>query len=86
MIQSERYLQGLRRFHNRSVQARSFVVGDLVLRSIPKSDKPHKLAPQWEGPYVVSQVLGPGTYCLEEADGTPLPTAWNVEHLKKFYP
>ncbi len=31
LIQSEHYLQGLRRFHNRSVQARSFVIGDLVL-------------------------------------------------------
>jgi hypothetical protein len=86
LIQFECYLQGLRRFHSRLVQARSFVAGDLVLRSISKSDRPHKLAPQWEGPYVVSQVLGPGTYRLEEADGTPLSNAWNVEHLKKFYP
>jgi hypothetical protein len=57
-----------------------------VLRSIPHSDRPHKLAPQWEGPYVVSQVIEPGTYYLEEADGTPLPNAWNVDHLRKFYP
>jgi hypothetical protein len=86
LIQSEHYLQGLRQFHNRSVHARSFMIGNLVLRSIPKSDRLHKLAPQWEGPYVVSQVIEPGTYRLEEADGTPLPNAWNVERLRKFYP
>jgi hypothetical protein len=81
LIQSKRYLQGLKRFYNCSVQARSFVVGDLILRSIPKSDRPHKLAPQWEGPYVVLQVIGPSTDRLEEANETSLPNAWNIEHL-----
>src|SRR5574343_457031 len=31
LIQNTRYLQGLRRFHQRSVQPRSFTIGDLVL-------------------------------------------------------
>nr|AAX96554.1 retrotransposon protein, putative, Ty3-gypsy sub-class [Oryza sativa Japonica Group]ABA93240.1 retrotransposon protein, putative, Ty3-gypsy subclass [Oryza sativa Japonica Group] len=34
LIQSARYLQGLRRYHNRNVRSRAFLVGDLVLRKI----------------------------------------------------
>ena len=32
--QSARYLQGVRRYHDRNVQQRSFSIGDLVLRMI----------------------------------------------------
>ena len=34
LTQSVRYLQGVRRYHDRNVQQRSFNVGDLVLRRI----------------------------------------------------
>jgi hypothetical protein len=34
LLQSARYLQGVRRYHDRNVQERSFNVGDLVLRRI----------------------------------------------------
>jgi hypothetical protein len=31
LLQSARYLQGVRRYHNKNVQRRSFNVGDMVL-------------------------------------------------------
>ncbi len=34
LIQLARYLQGLRRYHNRNVRSWAFLVGDLVLRKI----------------------------------------------------
>ena len=34
LLQSERYLQGVRRYHDRNVQQRSFNVEDMVLRRI----------------------------------------------------
>lgn len=34
LIQSGRYLQGLRSYHNRNVRSRAFVVGNMVLRKI----------------------------------------------------
>ena len=34
LTQSARYLQGVRRYHDRNIQLRSFNVGDLVLRRI----------------------------------------------------
>jgi hypothetical protein len=34
LVQSARYLQGIHRYHDRSVRERSFSIGDLVLRRI----------------------------------------------------
>jgi hypothetical protein len=34
LVQSTRYLEGIRRYHDRNVKERSFNVGDLVLRHI----------------------------------------------------
>ena len=39
----------------------------------------HKLTPPWEGPYIVAQVLKPGTYKLANEKGEILTNAWNIE-------
>nr|CAB3498769.1 unnamed protein product [Digitaria exilis] len=44
-----------------------------------------KLTSPWDGPFIVSKVLKPGTYRLQTEDGVDLPNPWNVEHLRKFY-
>ena len=46
----------------------------------------HKLNPPWEGPYIVAQVLKPGTYKLANEKGKILTNAWNIEQLRRFYP
>ena len=43
LTQSARYLQGIRRYHDRNVQQRSFNIGDLVLRRIQDETGLHKL-------------------------------------------
>ena len=43
LTQSARYLQRVRRYHDRNVQQRSFNVGDLVLRRIQDETGLHKL-------------------------------------------
>jgi hypothetical protein len=48
-----KYLEGLRRYYNRNVKDRFFMVGDLVLRRKQKTERLHKLASHWEGPYMV---------------------------------
>jgi hypothetical protein len=50
LIQSARYLEGIRRYHDRNVKERSFNVGDLVLRRIQNTEGLHKLSSPWEGP------------------------------------
>ena len=84
--QSARYLQGVRRYHNRNVQQRSFNVGDLVLRRIQDETGLHKLNSRWKGPFIVSKVIRPGSYRITDANGNEVPNSKNIEHLRKFYP
>jgi hypothetical protein len=44
LVQSARYLEGIRRYHDRNVKERSFNVGDLVLRRIQNTEGLHKLS------------------------------------------
>jgi hypothetical protein len=86
VIQSARYQQTLRRYHDKVVRRRSFSVGDLVLRRILTVEGRHKLSPLWEGPFIVAEVTRPGSYRLTQMDGTEIGNSWNIEHLRKFYP
>jgi transposase InsO family protein len=61
VIQSARYQQTLRRYHDKAIRHRSFVVGDLVLRRILTGERRHKLSPLWEGSFMVSEVTRPGS-------------------------
>ena len=56
------YQQGLRCYHSRKIKHRSFKEGDLVLRRV--QDREHKLAPVWEGPFVISKAMKNGSYYL----------------------
>jgi transposase InsO family protein len=42
LVQSARYLEGIRRYHDRNAKERSFNVGDLVLRRIQNTEGLHK--------------------------------------------
>jgi hypothetical protein len=64
VIQSARYQQILRRYHDKVVRHRSFAVGDLVLRRILTGEGRHKLSSLWEGSFIVSEVTRPGSYRL----------------------
>jgi hypothetical protein len=64
LVQSARYLEGIRCYHDRNVKERSFNVGDLVLRRIQNTKGLHKLSLPWEGPLTVAKVTGPGSYHL----------------------
>ena len=75
----------LRRYHSRRVRGQALNVGDLVLRLIRNNKNCHKLSPPWEGPYVVVEVLQPGTYKLKTIDNEIFINAWNIEQLRRFY-
>jgi hypothetical protein len=65
LVQSARYLEGIRRYHDHNVKERSFNVGDLVLRRIQNTEGLHKLSSPWEGPFTIAKVTGPGSYRLQ---------------------
>ena len=85
-LRMARYQQALRRYHCRSVHSRMLEVGDLVLRRVLSREGLHKLSPMWEGPFRIARVSRPGTARLETRDGIPIQNAWNIQHLRKFYP
>ena len=84
-IQSARYLQGLRRYHDRNIRGRAFSIGDLVLRKVQQ--RKHKLSPPWEGPYIIAEKTCPGAYRLNNQDGTPVypNNSWNIDQLRRFF-
>jgi hypothetical protein len=85
LVQSARYLEGIRRYHDRNVKERSFNVGDLILRRIQKTEGLPKLSSPWEGPFIVAKVTGPGSYRLQTLEGEDVNNSWNIDQLCRFY-
>jgi hypothetical protein len=69
LLHSTKYQQALRWYHHHRVRGQAFNVRDLVLRLRQDNRGHHKLTPPWEGPFVIKEVLRPGTYKLSTADG-----------------
>jgi hypothetical protein len=67
LARSALYLQQLRRYHSRKICPLVFREGDLVLRLIQNTKGMHKLSSPWEGPFIVSRVLGNEAYYLIDA-------------------
>src|SRR4051812_9802167 len=63
IARSEGYQDKLRTYQSSRLQTRTFRKGNLILRLI--QEKLHKLAPLWEGPFVISEVIGGGAYKLK---------------------
>ena len=57
-----------------------------MLRLRQSSKGCHKLTPPWEGPFVITEVLRPGTYKLANKEGEVYNNVWNIEQLRQFYP
>ena len=78
------YQQQARRYQSREVRAKTYNVGELVVRLPDK--KKDKLKPKWEGPFIIEQVLTGGVYCLRDASDNRLePNPWNTARLRRFY-
>jgi hypothetical protein len=85
LVQSARYLEGIRRYRDLNVKERSFNVGDLVLRCIQNTEGLHKLSSPWEGPFSIAKVTGLGSYCLQTLEGDNVSNSWNIDQLCRFY-
>ncbi|RZS18520.1 hypothetical protein BHM03_00050807 [Ensete ventricosum] len=88
------YQRAVARLYNRRVRPQPIVKGDLVLWRPKVSDPGHtrgKLAPRWEGPYCITQVVRDGTDTLSTTEEKTLPQTWHVsstamltQHSKPF--
>ena len=78
------YQRQARRYQSGEVRAKTYNVGELVLRLSDK--KKDKLKPKWEGPFIIDQVLIGGAYHLRNASDNRLePNPWNAARLRRFY-
>ena len=62
------YQQQARRYESREVRAKTYNVGELVLR-LPEKKK-DELKPKWEGPFIIDEVLTGGAYRLRNDQTT----------------
>ncbi|XP_074302795.1 uncharacterized protein LOC141635035 [Silene latifolia] len=87
-IRMAAYQQTKAKSYNKTVKARVFRIGDLVLRKVFENIKEKnagKLAPTWKGLYLIDSIVGQGAYRLQTLDGEMIPRAWNIAHLKLFH-
>ena len=75
LLHSARYQQSLRIYQAQRVRRRDLNKGDLMLRLRQDNRGRHRLSPPWEGPYVLAEVLKPGTYKLANENGEVLTNA-----------
>jgi hypothetical protein len=85
LVRSARYLEGIRRYHDRNVKEHSFNIGDLVLCRIQNTERLHKLSSPWEGPFTVGRVTGPGSYRLQTLEVEDISNSWNIDQLCRLY-
>jgi hypothetical protein len=76
--------------YNKRVKEKSFPVGDLVWKMIlptgSRSNKFGKWSPNWEGSYMIKEVILENSYMVQSVHGTSLPRAINRKYLKKYNP
>ena len=78
------YQQQARRYQSREVRAKTYKIGELVLR-LPEKKK-DKLKPKWEGPFITDEVLIGGACRLRDASDNRLETnPWNAARLRRLY-
>lgn len=86
VIRNVRYQHSLRHYHQRRVRPCTLQAGDLVLRRGQPHEEKDKLSPMWEGPFLVMKVARPGSARHASENDIEKPNAWNIKHLRKFYP
>lgn len=86
-LREAKYKNVMAQHYNAKVRHTQFKPGDLVLRknSAGKAEGQGKLAPTWEGPYKVTEAFRSGSYMLSTMEGKPIPRAWHVSNLRRYY-
>jgi len=56
----------------------------LELRLRQSNKGRHKFTPPWQGPFVIAEVLRPGTYKLANEAGEVFKNAWNIDSYVAF--
>jgi hypothetical protein len=72
--------------YNKRVKEKLFQIGDLVWKTIlpigSRSSKFLKWSPNWEGPYMIEEVVPGNSYMVQSIQETSLPRTINGKYLK----
>ncbi|VFQ87547.1 unnamed protein product [Cuscuta campestris] len=84
-IRAENYRKKVKSYRDGHVHARGFIEGDWVLRKrfVSRPLEDGKFAKNYEGPYIIKEVVGPSTFRLQTPSGGDVPRTWNAENLVK---
>ena len=88
LLRIQNYQHHIESYYNKKVKSRPLELGNLVLRKVFKNTKEWKagkLGANWEGPYMITEIVKPGVYHLETSTGEVVPRAWNSKHLRRFH-
>jgi len=86
-VRNEAYHHQITQYHNAKVKNMSFKFRDLVLWKIKATgnrDTKGKLAPKWDGLFLVIRVVKANTYHLQDMEGENLPRTRHSDYLKKY--
>ncbi|XP_057775272.1 uncharacterized protein LOC130994251 [Salvia miltiorrhiza] len=84
-VKATKYKSIVKAGYDRKVKQRRLQKGDQVLKRADALKATGKFEATWEGPYIITEVLGGGAYHLSDQEGRSLTRPWNINHLKKFY-
>ena len=75
LIRIQNYLQAAARYYNSKIKSKPFFLGDYVLKRVfdnKKEEGAGKLGINWEGPYIVTEVVWNGVYRLKDLEDRPV--------------
>ncbi|XP_076933484.1 uncharacterized protein LOC143599407 [Bidens hawaiensis] len=72
VMREQNYKRQLQKYYDAKIKICEFNTADYVLRNneVSKAQAQGKLAPTWEGPYQIKEVLGKGAYAPMQFDGS----------------
>ena len=77
------------KLYNKNVRLKHFAKGDLVWKVIlpigTRTTKFGKWSPNWEGPFIITEVIYSGAYKLATLDEEELARSVNGKYLKKYH-
>ncbi|KAK8951440.1 hypothetical protein KSP39_PZI003040 [Platanthera zijinensis] len=88
-IRQEEVKRRMSKYFDKHIRLKQFQKGDLVLKKVDAAGRGAsvgKLPPNWEGPFIIKEVLKSGGYHLQDVDEIPLDRARSGDDLKRFYP
>ncbi|XP_051141733.1 uncharacterized protein LOC127258782 [Andrographis paniculata] len=76
--------------YGKRVVPKFFAEGDLVWKTIlptyKKVDQLGKWSPNWEGPFIIHEIIGNGAFIIINQEGKTVHENINAKYLKRYYP